>query len=105
MSGRLAVEQRILAALALLGLIHVALAALWTALALPPEALARPRELAVPLAVLLAAIAACVVHVTTRLPEFRWPRSSEPERAERGSGPWPLALLGAPSQLAWPLLR
>jgi signal transduction histidine kinase len=100
-SRRLAVEQRILAGLAVLGLLHIGLAALWIALALTPEALASlagARQLGVSLAVLLGAIVACVVHVTTRLPEVRW------SRAEPGPSPWPLALLGAPSLLVWPLL-
>lgn len=102
-TSRLAVEQRILAALALLGLIHVALAGVWIALVLSPETLApltRPAELGVALAVMLAALVACIVHVTTRLPEVRWaPSASGPS-----ANPWPLALLGAPSLLAWPLL-
>ena len=100
-SGRLAIEQRILAALALLGLFHIALALVWVALALAPESLAHPRELGWPLAVMLAGLVACVVHTTTRLPEVRW--DAEP-RSSGGPSPWPLALLGAPSLLAWPLL-
>jgi len=100
-SSRLAVEQRILAMLALLGLVHAALSALWIALALEPDALAslaRPIELGALLGVTLAAIVACVVHVTLRLPELRWPR------ADAGPGPWPLSLFGAPALLVWPLL-
>jgi signal transduction histidine kinase len=102
MSGRLLVEQRILGMLALLGLIHTALSCLWIALTLEPEVLAALRFAApVPgaaLAVMLLAIVTCIVHVTSRLPEVRW------SRPERGPSPWPLALLGAPSLLAWPLL-
>jgi signal transduction histidine kinase len=110
-SSRLAVEQRLLAMLALLGLLHAALLALWTALALAPEHLAallqpselssrRPSaELGTLLAVMLAAIVACVVHVMARLPEVRWLRD------DAGRSPWPLALFGAPALLCWPLLR
>src|SRR5690606_36468941 len=55
-------------------------------------------ELGALLGVTLAAIVACVVHVTLRLPELRWPR------ADAGPGPWPLSLFGAPALLVWPLL-
>jgi signal transduction histidine kinase len=108
-SSRLAVEQRLLALLALLGLLQTGLLAVWIALALTPESLAtllqptepssRPSaELGTLLAVMLAAIVACVVHVTARLPEVRWVRT------DAGRSAWPLALFGAPALLCWPLL-
>ncbi len=101
--GRLAVEQRVLATLALLGLVHAASTALWIGLALEPDELAQALEpglLAPLLATMLAAILACVIHVALRLPEQRWARAER----DAGPGPWPLALFGAPALLVWPLL-
>ncbi len=100
-SARLAVEQRILATLALLGLVHAGESMVWISLALEPGTLARVTEPGVlgPLLMdMLAAIIACVIHVALRLPEVRWPRP------DPGPSPWPLALIGAPSLIAWPLL-
>jgi signal transduction histidine kinase len=102
-SARLGVEQRVLAALALAGLVFVASASLTTALALAPEqraVVAEPGLLGSLVAVLLGATLAAIVHVALRLPEVRWPRPG----GEPGTSPWPLALLGWPSLLVWPLL-
>ncbi|MFO7564045.1 MAG: HAMP domain-containing sensor histidine kinase [Enhygromyxa sp.] len=99
-TSRLAIEQRVLAMLALLGMVHAALFALWTALALEPEdlaILASVTELGALLGITLAAIVACMLHVTLRMPELRW-------GAAGGPGPWPLTLLGLPALLLWPLL-
>ena len=75
---RLAVEQRILGLLALLGLIQLAFVACWIVLALDPaslrELIAGPiRWLAPGIAAL--ALLANTIHVTLRLPSVRWPRS------------------------------
>jgi signal transduction histidine kinase len=107
--GRLAVERRIVAMLALLAVIHGAITTLWIILALEPEDLARLVEgpsLASLLAIVLAAIVVNVVDVTLRLPVIRWPRTGPNPRPN--PKPWPraapLALLGAPSLIVWPFL-
>jgi signal transduction histidine kinase len=101
--ARLRVEQRLLAAVALAGLVQLGSASLATALALAPEQraiVAEPDLLAPLVAAMLGATLAAIVHVALRLPEVRWPRPD----SDPGTSPWPLALLGLPSLLVWPLL-
>jgi len=101
--GRLAVEQRIVGLLALLALLHGAIATSWLIVALTPDdrvVLAAPELLGWLLAVLLAATLGCVVQVSLRLPAIRWPRLE----SEAGPRVWPLALLGLPSLIVWPIL-
>lgn len=102
--GRLTVERRIVGLLASLALIHGASSSIWIALALTPEALvllAAPQVLASLIAVVLTATIACVLHMSLRLPQVRWPRID----GNPGPSAWPLALLGLPSLIVWPVLR
>ncbi|KIG19490.1 Two-component hybrid sensor and regulator [Enhygromyxa salina] len=103
MFGRLAVEQRVVGLLALLGMVQLGWLAIWVALSLETQALAAlSRGLTLPLMIGLAgaALVANAVHVALRLPRIRWPRPD----GDLGPSPLPLGLAGAPSLLVWPLL-
>ena len=104
MSARLRVEQRLVATVSLAGMVHFALASVWTLLALSPAQrapLAEPGALAVLVGVSTLATLAAVVHVALRLPEARWPRAD----GQPGPSPIPLTVVAPLGLLVWPLLR
>jgi signal transduction histidine kinase len=98
--GRLAVEQRILGLLALLGMLHVGWLFIWVGLALEPESVATLLDAGTPvlLLALLVALFGNLIHVALRMPALRWPAD------HRGPKPLTMALAGFPSLLLWPLL-
>lgn len=101
--GRLAVEQRVVGLLALLGTLQLVWLAAWIALALEPHALAalsKAPTLGLMIGLAFAALVGNAVHVSLRLPQIRWPRHDR----DAGPSPVPLGLAGAPSLVAWPLL-
>lgn len=101
--GRLAIEQRILGLLAALGLIDLGLGQAWISLVLEPEQLAALGEVSVAAslgALSLAALFAVLIHATVRLPAARWGSEARKDTPS----PWPLALVGFPSLVLWPVL-
>ncbi len=101
--GRLAVELRILAMLALLALIYIGQCLSWAVFVLDEpaqlERLANDPALIIALITVPAvALVVTLIHVALRMPIVRWPRGS------RGPSPLPLLILGAPAALFWPWL-
>ncbi len=92
--GRLGVELRVLALLALLTQLHVAQAAAWALLVLDDAALEQLRGQWWLLAIPTLALLMVMTRVAVRMPTTRWPRHA-------GPSPWPLALLGWPALPSW----
>jgi signal transduction histidine kinase len=101
-SGRLSVELRVLALLALLALLYFGQCLAWALFLIDgPTLHARLVEDPALLAALIAApgvaLLITLIHVALRMPSVRWPRAPGPR-------PLPLLLLGAPALLLWPWL-
>lgn len=101
-SGRLSVELRVLALLALLALLYFGQCLAWAVFLLDGPTLGSrlagdPALLAALIAVPGVALVITLIHVALRMPGVRWPGSP-------GPSPLSLLLIGAPALLLWPWL-